>query len=47
MNYDGGRYEFEPSVSLNQEECEKQVYLDLVPGKNMDTMLLLKFPIGN
>ena len=36
---------FKP-VSLKQEEAEKRVYLDLVPGKNTDPMLLLKFPAG-
>ena len=46
VNFVGDRYDFEPSVSLKQEERENWVNLNLVPGKNMNPMIPLTFPTG-
>ena len=36
----------EPSISLKQEELEKRADLHLVPGKNMNPMIFIKFQTG-
>ena len=42
----GDRYDIEPSVSLKKEECEKQGQSGSSAGKNMNSIVVLKFPTG-
>ena len=42
----GNRYDFEPLVSLKQEEREKQGQSGSSSGKNINSIVVLEFPTG-